>query len=213
MKQKIMYLTITAFSFALLFLPSTVNAEVEITGLKEVVDEEIQLFKDADGYSEAVEELKNMDLSNYKESDEKVNVYLFRGSSCGHCFDAVTFFASIAGEYGDYFNLRSYEVWSNTDNSDLMNKVGEKLGDEVSGVPYIVIGKKSWSGFTDSYGDEIKSEIKSQYEKDKSDRYDILTETNQKSNDSTSNDIIAIIIIILVVGGITTGIIMARKNV
>lgn len=213
MKQKLICLTITAFSFALLFLPSTVNAEVEVTGLKEVVDEEIQLFKDADGYSEAVEELESMDLSNYKESDEKVNVYLFRGSSCSHCFDAVTFFASIAEEYGDYFNLRSYEVWSNTDNADLMTKAGEKLGDEVSGVPYIVVGEKSWSGFTDSYGDEIKSEIKSQYEKDKSDRYDILTELDQKSTDSTSSDIIAIIIIILVVGGITTGIIMARKNV
>ena len=213
MKQTLMYLVITAFSFAFLLLPSPVSAKVEITSLQDAVEEEIQLFKDADGYSEAVEQLKNIDLSNYKESDDKVNVYLFRGSSCSHCFDAVTFFASIAEEYGEYFNLKTFEVWSNTDNADLMNKVGEKLGDEVSGVPYIVIGKKSWSGFTDSYGDEIKSEIKSQYEKDKSDRYDILTETNQKSNDSTSNDIIAIIIIILVVGGITTGIIMARKNV
>lgn len=213
MKQKIMYLAITAFSFAFLLLPSPVSAKVEITNLQDAVEEEIQLFKDADGYSEAVEELESMDLSNYKESDDKVNVYLFRGSSCSHCFDAVTFFASIAEEYGEYFNLKTFEVWSNTDNADLMNKVGEKLGDEVSGVPYIVVGKKSWNGFTDSYGDEIKSEIKSQYEKDASDRYDILTKLDQKSTDSTSNDIIAIIIIILVVGGITTGIIMARKNV
>lgn len=213
MKQRIMYLTITAFSFALLFLPSTVNAKTESTGLKEIVDEEVNLFKSADGYSEAVEELESMDLSNYKESDDKVNVYLFRGSTCSHCFDAVTFFASITKEYGEYFNLRSYEVWNNTDNADLMTKVGEKLGDEVSGVPYIVVGKKSWSGFTDSYGDEIKNEIKSQYEKDKSDRYDVLTELNQKSSKSTSSDIIAIIIIILVVGGITIGIIQTRKNI
>ena len=213
MKQKFICLTTMVLSFAFLLLPSKVNAEVESTGIKEVVEEEIQLFKGAEGYSEAVEQLEKIDLSNYEESKDKVNVYLFRGNTCSHCFDAVTFFASIAGEYGNYFNLKSYEVWSNSDNSDLMSKVAEKLGDEVNGVPYIVIGKKAWSGFTDSYGDEIKSAIKEQYEKKSTDRYDVLKELDKKGSSSTSSDIIAVIIIILVVAGVTTGIIMTRKNV
>ena len=41
-----------------------------------------------------------------------------------------------------------------------MEKVAEKLGDEVSGVPYIVIGKKSWSGYASDYDEEIMNTIK-----------------------------------------------------
>ena len=37
-----------------------------------------------------------------------------------------------------------------------MNDAANEIGDsEVSGVPYIVIGKKSWSGYAASYDDEM----------------------------------------------------------
>lgn len=210
MKNKFLLLIATIFS--LLVIPSNVFAETKVSGLKDAVNEEIELFGSAEGYEEAVEELKKIDLSSYEESDDKVNIYLFRGSTCSHCFDAISYFASVADEYGKYFNIKSYEVWSNEDNADLMTKVGEKLGDDVSGVPYIVVGKKSWSGFTDSYGEEIIEEVKAQYDKEESERYDIIKEVSGDDSSSSSSDVITLIIILLVTGGIVTGIIMARKN-
>lgn len=199
--------------FSLLLIPSNVFAETTVTGLKETVEEEIQLFGSAEGYEEGVQQLKDIDLSGYSENDDKVNVYLFRGSTCSHCFNAVLYFASIAGESGKYFNLKSYEVWNNTENSELMEKVGAKLNDEVSGVPYIVVGDKSWSGFADSYGEEILSKIKSEYEKTADERIDIVKDiVSGTTSGSSSNDVIALLIILLVTGGIVAGIVVTRKK-
>ena len=117
MKNRIIYLMAPLFAISLFFIPNCVKADIEATGLKAVIDDEVKVFGEAEGYADQVEELKNTDLGDYSEKKGKVNVYLFRGSSCGHCFDAVKFFASIAKDYQDKFNLISYEVWGNKDNS------------------------------------------------------------------------------------------------
>lgn len=211
MKKKLVSF-ITIFAITMLLIPNTAYAEVTSSGLVEAVNEEIEIFGNEESYQEAVEQLKNADLSNYEESDDKIKVYMFRGSSCSHCFDAIVFFASIANEYGKYFNFVSYEVWANKDNSALMEGVAERLGEEASGVPYIVIGKKSWSGFSDSMADEIKEAIKSEYDKKESERYDVITSVDGSDSNSNSSDIIAVIIILLVTGIIVFGIIQTRKN-
>ena len=86
---------------------------------------------------------------------EKINVYIFRGSGCGHCYDALTFLYGLDGEYDDYFNVVAYEVWNNQNNSTLAKDVAAKLGDTMSGVPYIVVGDKSFAGFGSSTGTDI----------------------------------------------------------
>ncbi len=86
---------------------------------------------------------------------EKINVYIFRGSGCSHCYDALTFLYGLDGEYDDYFKVVTYEVWGNQNNSALAKAVATKLGDEFGGVPYIVIGNKSFAGFGSSTGTEI----------------------------------------------------------
>ena len=86
---------------------------------------------------------------------EKINVYIFRGSGCSHCHDALTFLYGLDGEYDDYFNVVSYEVWNNQNNSTLANDVATKLGETMTGVPYIVVGSKSFAGFGSSTGTEI----------------------------------------------------------
>ncbi len=212
MKNKLVFLVVGIFGLTLFVTPNMVSAKTETTDLKETVKEEIELFKSADGYEDYIKQLEEADLSNYEESKKKVNVYFFRGSTCSHCFEATVFFANIAKEYGQYFNLKAYEVWSNNDNASLMEKVGKKLGDDVSGVPYIVIGKKSWTGYASSYDDAIKSEIKSQYDKNSSDRDDVVKNLNVKDSTSSSSDVVALLIIVLAVAGITTGIVYTRKN-
>ena len=160
---------------------------------------------------DAVEKLASYDLSNYKDDSKKVNIYIFRGSSCGHCFEAIDHFASIYNTDGKYFNVKTYEVWNNTDNNKIMEKVAKKLGDEVSGVPYIVVGKKSWSGYASSYDNEIMSEVKAQYKKDVKDRYDAVSSKTVEKEDYSS-DIVSLLVIILVVVGITCGIVFTRNK-
>lgn len=214
MKKNIL-LTIAVLSM-FLALPFNVSAKAKADSLEDTINEEINTFDGQEGYEDYVKTLKEADLSEYKESDDKVNVYIFRGSTCSHCLDAVAHFASIVKDEGKYFNVKTYEVWSNSDNNDLMNDAANEIGDsEVSGVPYIVIGKKSWSGYAASYDDEMMKEIKSEYNKDKSKRYDVIKAVNGEATgekSSIAGDVISVVIIIAVIGLITFGIVSARKK-
>lgn len=70
---------------------------------------------------------------------EKVTVYLFRSSGCGHCQDFIEYFAENYYLYQDYFEIVTYEVSDET-NYELMNLAKERNGEDRDGVPYIVIG-------------------------------------------------------------------------
>jgi len=94
-----------------------------------------------------------------KTIDGKAVVYLFRGEGCPHCTDAENWLESIKEEYGKYFTVIDYETWYNAENAEFMKKVAESRGENVLGVPYIIIGNKSWNGFTESYEDEMLREI------------------------------------------------------
>ncbi len=149
--------------------------------------------------------------------DKKVNLYLFRGEGCPHCAEAEEWFDSIKGKYGDYFKVVDYEVWNDEDNAKLMEKVAKLRNEDVSGVPYIIIGDKSWNGFDESYEDEMIDQIKSVYSQDVSKRYDIMnyvndSSSNSKTKKSSSSDVLALIIILIVVGGAGYGIYYARKS-
>lgn len=169
----------------LTLIPISISAEVKRDNFEETIADEIKVFKDVDGYEEYVSQLKAVDLSNYKENKDKINVYVFRGSSCGYCLNSVVYFSSIVEKYGKYFNLYTYEVWGNKDNNDLMDEVGDLLGDNVTGVPYIVIGDKSFPGYAESMNSDIISAIKDEY--NSKDRYDAIEELNNPTkNDNNS---------------------------
>ena len=145
----------------------------------------------------------------------KVTVYFFRGEGCSHCAEAEEWFNSIQEEYGSYFKVVDYETWYNTENAELMQKVAKARGEEATGVPYIIIGNKSWNGFAQDYAPEMIQQITSEYNKAEKDRYDImkyLTTGDDKDEDSGS-DIIPFIIILVVVGGICFGVYKARSKV
>lgn len=135
------------------------------------------------------EESIEHDLSNYKETDDQVTIYLFRGKGCAYCRKFLTFINSIVDEYGQYFKVVSYEVWYNQDNGELMNKVADTMQQEAGGVPYIVIGDKVFAGYSEQYDADIKAQIKKLYETKKSKRYDVMEhlddkeETKKEGND------------------------------
>lgn len=99
---------------------------------------------------------------NAKDND-KINVYIFKGDGCGYCKAAIEFFDSIEKDYGKYFELVEYEVWYSEENATLMTNVASYFGEEVGGVPYIVIGDKTFQGYAESYNEEIKKAIKDAY--------------------------------------------------
>lgn len=183
---------------AVLLLPMTVSA---VEGEEEVT---------------ATEETTTAEATDSKE----VNLYFFRGEGCPHCEEAEQWFESIEAEYGSYFKIVDYETWYNEENASLMEKVAKARGEEAEGVPYIIIGDKSWNGFADDYKDEILDQIKTVYAQDVNDRYDIMKYLDNPSSakktstkkDSGANDAIVLLVILLVAGGLGFGIYKARET-
>ena len=160
------------------------------------------------------------EVTTTAEESKEVKVYFFRGEGCPHCQEAEEWFDSIEEEYGSYFKIVDYEVWYNEENSKLMEKVAEARGETANGVPYIIVGNKSWNGYTEDYNEEIISQIKSEFEKDINDRYDIMqlvdtgtTANNAAKEEDTGSDVIALLLILVVVGGVCFGIYKARSSI
>lgn len=208
------YFNILVLVLASLFVFTTsVNAKSAVTTLPEAVEEEIGYFGNSANfedettflaYQEFVNKLKAADLSSYSESDEKVNVYIFRGKSCWHCLDEVTWLADNYNDFKDVINVRTYEVWNNKENSKLMNLVAKELGTKASGVPFTVVGKQTFSGFSEEVGNNIIEAAKKL--KDSEEKYDIkdvinLEEVSSGENKKTDATMFILIMIVLA-GGI-----------
>lgn len=150
------------------------------------------------------------DNSNKDTEKEEVKVYFFHGNGCPHCEDASEWFDEIEDEYGDLFSLDSYEVWYDEENKDLMEEVADTKGDIVNGVPYIVVGDKSWNGFDDDVSEEILAAIKDEYDKDVVERYNIMNNLNKTVN--STRDVWILLLIIAIAGAFAGGILMMRKK-
>ena len=142
---------------------------------------------------------------------EKINVYLFWGDGCGYCEAAKEFFASIEEEYDDYYNLVEYEVWYNKDNNELKENVAAYFNDDVTGVPYIIIGDKTFGGYSSEYDEDIKKAIKEAY--DDEDYIDAVAKVGTGDYETPKNydTLIVIGIFVLIIGGFGALIYFSRK--
>lgn len=139
---------------------------------------------------------------------EKINVYLFRGETCPHCEEAIEFFKSIEEDYGKYFNLVTYEVWYNAENSQKMSDIIDYMGIDVKGIPFILIGEDYYEGFDSDWADEIKDKIVKEYNRSSEERVDII---KNFENDS-SKDYLPIIIGASVLVVIVVVVVLARRG-
>ena len=141
-------------------------------------------------------------------AEQKVTIYFFRGDGCPHCADAEEFFKTIEEdeEYKGKFEIKDYEVWYDQDNERLAEKVAKAMGETLGGVPYIVIGEKTWNGYTDSYGEEIKEEITRLYAQDG------YNDPVKEVLEGKSNSGITITIIVIVIVGVGLALHFARKD-
>lgn len=150
-------------------------------------------------------------------ADKKINVYLFRGEGCPHCEEAIEWFNDTLSkdeEYSKYYKLVEFEVWYDEDNSKLMSEVAEELGTQASGVPFIVIGDKYFSGFSStSSPDELKEAIKNAYEnKDYEDVVSAVKKGTSVKKDGEDSSIIPIIIVSAVAIVVVLGLVFFTKE-
>jgi len=85
--------------------------------------------------------------SQTNDNFSELNLYFFWQKGCPHCAEEELFLEELKK---DFSNIRvySYEISKNRKNALLLQKVGRKLEANVSGVPFLVIGDKSFSGFS-----------------------------------------------------------------
>ena len=148
---------------------------------------------------------------------EKVKVYLFYGDGCPYCENAMTFFDNLDSKYKDKIELVKYEVWNDQKNSELMTNVASVLGEEVSGVPFIVVGETSFGGYSEEYDKSILDAIDSELAKEEP--YDVLDHVessgntnNAKASNSSSNDLVVYLSLAIILIGVIGLIVYAKKS-
>ncbi len=157
----------------------------------------------------------------FAQTKAPVNVYLFHGSTCPHCQELLEWFSTIEDEYGDKFDLVKYEVWEDEKNAELLSLTGEYLGIQVSGVPFMIIGEETFSGFAPSEDPAlIIQAITEEYEKDTTERANIVDKVikennwvhDEKEKDKKTTDLIIGVSAIIVIIGLIIIIRKARED-
>lgn len=97
---------------------------------------------------------------------EKFNMYLFWGDGCVHCHNLKIFLNDLEPKYKDMFELYAFEVWGNPDNQTLMGRFAKTMGDSPRGVPYLVVGDKSFNGFSEKMEEDIIQAIIDEFKSD-----------------------------------------------
>lgn len=131
---------------------------------------------DQDSFKRKEEEEISLNLENITRKDGKVNIYFFYGKGCPHCEEEFKFLESIKEEYGKYYQLYTFETWYNKDNAKNAQVFGEKMNDKVTGVPYTIIGSKSFLGF----GEKSKKSFIEAIIAEHNQRYDIYFDKIKK---------------------------------
>lgn len=96
--------------------------------------------------------------ADIKSSKDKLNIYIFWGDGCPHCKHLAEFLGEKQSEIGDKISLYTFEVWKDKNNLAFLKSFGKFLGENPKGVPYIIIGNKTYSGFSET-DEETKQEI------------------------------------------------------
>jgi len=92
---------------------------------------------------------------------DQVTIYFFWGQGCPHCEHEKEFLSGLQSEYPQ-IAVRDFEVWQNADNRQILIDIGNKLGIEIAGVPFTVVGDKHFIGWYDenSTGMAIEEAVK-----------------------------------------------------
>lgn len=165
---------------------------------------------------------------------EKVVINMFRGNGCSACKNALTDLVGLNGEYDDYIEIKTYEVWHDSSNSAFLQELIDDFKEEKPGVPFFVIGDKHFVGYSQEeiigyalelyqdkkYSDYVskkakKSENKltSMTLKEAAIEDGIIEDTTKATETKTNkNDILIVVGIFVVLIGGMAGLIVASKK-
>lgn len=93
-------------------------------------------------------------------SGEVIDIHLFYSSSCPHCKQEKEYLSELEKEDSS-IKVHLYEVSTNKENSELLDKVQELIDGASNYVPYTIIGSKYKVGFNNSTKLELENIIKS----------------------------------------------------
>lgn len=100
---------------------------------------------------------KYYDIKNY----DKVNIYLFYSKICPHCQKEEKYFETLKEKYQDKINIYTYEVTENKTNNEIMKSLKKELKENNQGVPFTIIGSKTFLGYDESLNERIENTIES----------------------------------------------------
>ena len=90
---------------------------------------------------------------------ENVNLYLFYGDGCPHCRALEEYLEEIKVDYPN-LSIHYYETWYNKDSAKKLDEIGDLLDINIRGVPFTIIGGKTFSGYSKGITDiDIKKAI------------------------------------------------------
>lgn len=84
--------------------------------------------------------------NNDSKIENKVTIYLFHGSECPACNNAIASMKENLSKLENY-EIKMLEVWHNEENQKILKKVEEKLNIKVTGIPFFVIGSYNKTGY------------------------------------------------------------------
>lgn len=135
MKKILTIISITILTI----IPYSLNAEIKSEGLIESLQKEEIEIKCPD----------------YKETEEQAIIYLFKQYGEEKSLDFLNYLNDICEEYGQFFKLKSYEVYTNEDNRILFSNVIDYLKSQTSTVPFMVIGDSYFITFNEKNQENV----------------------------------------------------------
>lgn len=118
----------------ILMFPFIMNAEIKSEGLIESLEKE------------------NIEVKcpEYKETDEQAIIYLFKQYGESKTLDLLNYLNDLCEEYGQFFKLKSYEIYTNEDNKELFANTLEYLQSRSSSVPFMIVGDSYFITFNEN---------------------------------------------------------------
>ena len=86
-------------------------------------------------------------IPNVFAKENLVNIYLFHSDSCKHCQKELKLLDELEEKY-DNIKIYKYEI-SKEENIDLLIEIGDLFNAKITGVPFTIIGGKTFSGFSE----------------------------------------------------------------
>lgn len=92
-------------------------------------------------------------------ASNSLNAYLFYGDACPHCAKEEQFLSTIEDKYPE-LKINQFEIYHNQDNVKLFKQVARDLKVNANGVPFLIIGDKSFLGYEEGHTPgEIEKQI------------------------------------------------------